>query len=159
MTTATFQSIYEAHAPDVRRLSLFITRSADAAAEITSETFLRAWTGRMSIRTETAKAYLLAIARNLAIDYLRKPGRAVPIEDHHAVASSPASAIVELEQTLSAISLLPEAYRDALLLAGVEGLTYEETARILGVSLACAKVRVHRARLMLVESMSKKDLS
>ncbi|HNY38939.1 MAG TPA: RNA polymerase sigma factor [Bryobacteraceae bacterium] len=158
MTSATFQSIYEAHAPDVRRLALCITRSPDAAAEITSETFLRAWTGRLSIRTETAKAYLLAIARNLAIDHLRRPAQLVPIEDHHAVALSAGTASIELQQAFEAISHLPGAYRDALLLAVVEGLSYEETARVLGVSLACAKVRVHRARLMLVESISKKEI-
>lgn len=158
MTSATFQSIYEAHAPDVRRLALYITRSPDAAAEITSETFLRAWTGRLSIRTETAKAYLLAIARNLAIDHLRRPAPPVPIEDHHAVSPPAGTAQLELQQALAAISQMPEAYRDALLLAVVEGLSYEETARVLRVSLASVKVRVHRARLMLVESISKKDL-
>ena len=158
MTPATFQSIYEAYAPDVRRLACYLVRDADLAAEITSETFLRAWTGRMAIRTETAKAYLLAIARNLAIDHLRKPAQPLPIEDHHAVVPSPGTAPLELDQALAAIALLPETYRDALLLAVVEDLSYEETARILGVSLACVKVRVHRARLMLVESMSPKDL-
>ncbi|MBE0656607.1 MAG: RNA polymerase sigma factor [Bryobacteraceae bacterium] len=158
MTPATFQSIYEAYAPDVRRLTCYLVRDPDLAKEITSETFLRAWTGRMSIRTETAKAYLLAIARNLAIDHLRKPAQPLPIEDHHAVAHSPGTAPLELDEALAAISLLPEAYRDALLLAVVEDISYEETARILGVSLACVKIRVHRARLMLVESMSRKDI-
>lgn len=157
MTPATFQSIYEAYSPDVRRLAHYMTRSSDAAADITSETFLRAWTGRFSIRTETAKAYLLAIARNLAIDYLRKPVRCIQIEDHQAVAPPSESTSLELRQTLDAVANLPAAYRDALLLAAVEGLSYEETARILDVSLACVKVRVHRARLMLAESVERKE--
>jgi RNA polymerase sigma-70 factor (ECF subfamily) len=155
MTTATFQSIYESCAPDVRRLAFYLTRSTDAASEITSETFLRAWTGRFSIRTETAKAYLLAIARNLAIDYLRRPLPPIAIEDHHAVALPGVAISIELEQVLAAIAQLPPAYRDALLLAAVDGLPYEETARVLGISVACAKVRVHRARLKLSESLSR----
>ncbi len=157
MTPATFQSIYEAYSPDVRRLALYITRSPDAAAEITSETFLRAWTGRFSIRTETAKAYLLAIARNLAIDQLRKPPHPIPIEDHQAAARPLGTASLELSEALDAIGRLPAAYRDALLLAAVEGLSYEETARILGASVASVKVRVHRARLMLAEALARKE--
>jgi len=158
MDQSTFQSIYEAHSGDVRKLAYWLVRDAEIASEITSETFLRAWTGRLSIRTETVKAYLLAIARNLATDHLRKPAPPVPIEDHHAVSPSAGTAPLELHEALTAIAQLPEAYRDALLLAAVEGLSHEETARILGVSPACAKVRVHRARLMLVESMSKKEI-
>jgi RNA polymerase sigma-70 factor (ECF subfamily) len=157
MTAATFQSIYEAYAPDVRRLAFYLTRSIDATSEITSETFLRAWTGRLSIRTETAKAYLLAIARNLAIDHLRRPHPPIAIEDHHAVALPVAAISMELEQVLAAIAQLPPAYRDALLLTAVDDLSYDETARVLDVSVACAKVRVHRARLKLAESLSRKE--
>ncbi|MCX6598147.1 MAG: hypothetical protein NTV70_17465 [Acidobacteria bacterium] len=54
------------YAPDVRRFVCYLTGSDDAAAEITSETLLRAWTTSGRIREESAKGYLLAIARNLA---------------------------------------------------------------------------------------------
>ncbi len=73
--TTTFHSLYEAHAQDVYRFARFLTGSDDAAADVTSETFLRAWTGRDAIRAETAKAYLLAIARNLARDRARAGSR------------------------------------------------------------------------------------
>ena len=46
MQRATFHSLYEAHASDVFRFARYLTGDADAAADITSETFLRAWTGR-----------------------------------------------------------------------------------------------------------------
>jgi RNA polymerase sigma-70 factor (ECF subfamily) len=64
---------------------------------------------------------------------------------------------MELEQVLAAIAQLPPAYRDALLLTAVDDLSYDETARVLDVSVACAKVRVHRARLKLAESLSRKE--
>ena len=64
----TFHSLYEAHAKDVYRFARYLTGSDDAAADVAAETFLRAWAGRDAIRVETAKAYLLAIARNLARD-------------------------------------------------------------------------------------------
>ena len=69
--TTTFHGLYEAHATDVYRFARFLTGSDDAAADVTSETFLRAWAGRDTIRLDTAKAYLLAIARNLARDRAR----------------------------------------------------------------------------------------
>ena len=57
MHGTAFHSLYEAHAKDVYRFARSLTASDDAAAEITSETFLRAWVGRDRIRVETAKAY------------------------------------------------------------------------------------------------------
>jgi RNA polymerase sigma-70 factor (ECF subfamily) len=157
MDQSTFQSIYEAHAADVRRLAYWLVRDGETADEITSETFLRAWTSRLSIRTETVKAYLLAIARNLSADHLRRPRRTVPIEDRHSVAAPSAGAALELSETLKALSDLPPKYRDALLLTAIEGLSHEETARILGISAAAAKVRLHRARLMLAVPLRKKE--
>ena len=70
MTTGetTFHSLYDAHAADVFRFARYLTGSDDAAADVTSETFLRAWAGRDAIRAGTAKAYLLTIARNLVRD-------------------------------------------------------------------------------------------
>ena len=46
MHGTAFHNLYEAHARDVYRFARFLTASDDAAAEITSETFLRAWVGR-----------------------------------------------------------------------------------------------------------------
>ena len=41
--TTTFHSLYQAHAKDIYRFARFLTGSDDAAADVTSETFLRAW--------------------------------------------------------------------------------------------------------------------
>lgn len=157
MDSITFQSIYEAHAGDVRRFAYWILRNEEIASEITSETFLRAWTGRASIRTATVKAYLLAIARNLATDHLRRPDPTVPIEDHHQTHPPSAEGSLELSQTLRAVSELPPAYRDAILLTAVNGLSHEESARVLGISTTAAKVRLHRARIMLAARLSGKE--
>ena len=75
MQRVTFHTLYDAHARDVFRFARYLTGDADAAADITSETFLRAWAGREAVRVETAKAYLLAIARNLCRDRGRQARR------------------------------------------------------------------------------------
>jgi RNA polymerase sigma-70 factor (ECF subfamily) len=144
----TFHSLYEAYAKDVYRFARFLTGSDDAAADITSETFLRAWAGRDTIRVATTKAYLLAIARNLARDRGRFAARwrDAPMPDR--VVAPNAETRIELQRTFDAIRALPVEYREPLLLAAV-GSSYDEIARVLDISVSAAKIRVHRARLKL----------
>jgi RNA polymerase sigma factor (sigma-70 family) len=146
--TTTFQSLYQAHAKDVYRFARFLTGSDDAAADVTSETFLRAWTGRDAIRAETGKAYLLAIARNLARDRARASSRISEGEVPETRIAPNAEARLELNRTLDAMRALPSDYREPLLLAA-SGVGYEEIGRMLGLSLSTVKIRVHRARLKL----------
>ena len=54
-------------------------------------------------------------------------------------------------ETLAILMKLPESSRAALLLRAHEGLSYEEIARILGISLSAVKVKIHRARLYVAE--------
>jgi RNA polymerase sigma-70 factor (ECF subfamily) len=56
-----------------------------------------------------------------------------------------------LRRVLDALAQLPEADRAALLLSAQEGLTSEEIAATLGLSVAAVKVKIHRARLRLNE--------
>ena len=146
--TTTFHSLYEAHAKDVYRFARFLTGSDDAAADVASETFLRAWAGRDTIRVETAKAYLLAIARNLARDRARSASRLSDAEVPETPVAPNAEARLELSRTLAAVRALPSDYREPLLLA-VAGVGYEEIGRLLGLSIATVKIRVHRARLKI----------
>jgi RNA polymerase sigma-70 factor (ECF subfamily) len=149
MRPATFHSLYETHARDVYRFARYLTGSDDAAADVTSETFLRAWAGRDAIRTATAKAYLLAIARNLCRDRGRHTRRWPRAPMPERAVAPDADARLELQRTLDAVDALPIGYREPLLLAA-SGVGYEEIARILGLSGATVKIRVHRARLKLV---------
>jgi len=154
MDTTTFHSLYQAHAADVFRFARFLTGSTDAAEDIVSETFLRAWTGRDTVRVATAKAYLLAIARNLARDQWRRTRRwpGTPVPDRPVDAN--AESALELTRTVEALQSLPVAYRDPLSLAA-SGLSYDEVGRVLGLPISTVKIRVHRARLMLASAVSK----
>lgn len=153
MDTITFQQLYEAHAGDVHRFARYLCGSDDAAADVTSETFLRAWVGRASIRGGTARAYLLAIARNLCHDRRRRARRWPEAAMSEPAVAPDAWPRLELARTLEAIEHLREAYREPLLLV-VSGLSYEETGRLLGVPASTAKIRVHRARLALSAALS-----
>ena len=148
MQRATFHTLYEAHARDVFRFARYLTGSADAAADITSETFLRAWAGRETVRVETAKAYLLAIARNLCRDRGRQAKQWRAGEMPERLVAPDAEARLELDRVLDAIDALPIEYREPLVLAA-SGVAYDEIARMLGIAAGTVKIRVHRARLKL----------
>jgi len=149
----TFHEIYERYSKDVYRYCYWLSGSAEDADDITSETFSRAWVGREDIRTETVKAYLFAIARNLYLNQHRTAKRNVEISPEHVDAYPSPHEIVEsrleLDQTMRAIQSLPEVDRAAFLLRVQHELPYEEISRVLQLPLATVKVKIHRARLKL----------
>jgi RNA polymerase sigma-70 factor (ECF subfamily) len=149
----TFHEIYERYSKDVYRYAFWLAGSADEADDITSETFARAWAGREKIRTETVKAYLFAIARNLYRMGGRHTRRQTDLRPDHTdpkpVPEQMVESRLELQNALHLIQSLPEVDRAAFLLRIQHDLSYEEIARILQLPLTTVKVKIHRARLKL----------
>jgi RNA polymerase sigma-70 factor (ECF subfamily) len=149
-----FSSLYKKYAPDVYRFALYLSNERGEAEDITSETFVRAWTSPEPMVMATVKGYLFTIARNLFFRGLRKKSRQFALNDE--LRDPQAGPYVQAEQkeklhsVMLALQRLPEASRSALLMRAVDGMAYEEIAQVLGISLSAAKVKVHRARLALV---------
>jgi RNA polymerase sigma-70 factor (ECF subfamily) len=149
-----FTGLYRTYAGDVYRFALYLSGDPALAEDIVSETFLRIWDSATVVRRETVRGYLFTIARNVFLHDLRRARRQDPLEDNHAVS---ATAVRDLESredlahTLAALQTLPETDRSALLLYAREGVSYEEIARVLSLSLSAVKVKIHRARLFLAE--------
>lgn len=157
----TFHELYERHAKDVYRFAFWMCGDPLEAEDITSETFVRAWTAQAPIRTETVKAYLFAIARNLYGAQRRRSRRETQLD---ALAPDPAPTpeqLVEgrlaLAEAQAGIQTLPEIDRAALIMHVLYDMPYEEIARALSLSVVAAKVKVHRARLKLAEGRLKKE--
>ena len=151
-----FHDVYAKYVRDVHRFALYLSGDTACAEDLTSETFLRMWQADGWLHASSVKAYLLAITRNLYLHDLRHARRSSPIEDAGQMPSpgSLANQVErrqELERVLEALQKLPELDRAALLLRVNEDLPYEEIARLLRISVAAAKVKVHRARLRLAE--------
>ena len=149
-----FTDLYRSHAGAVYRFALYLSGDPSLAEDIVSETFLRVWDSTVEVRMETIRGYLFAIARNLFLHELRRRRRQDRLEDCHVVeATAPREleAREDLLDTVAALMELPESSRAALLLRAHEGVSYEEIARILGMSLSAVKVKIHRARLSLAE--------
>lgn len=138
------------------RFALFLSGRRELAEDIAAETFVRALTIGDKVRPGSVKAYLLAVARNLFLDWARAQGRMTSISDEDCDPVDPApdaetatASRLDLETTLDALQRLPEGERAALLMSSYDGLPYEQIAAALGCSVAAVKVRIHRARLRL----------
>jgi RNA polymerase sigma-70 factor (ECF subfamily) len=157
----TFHELYEQHARDVYRFAYWLCGDPVEAEDITSETFVRAWTAQAPIRTETVKAYLFAIARNLVGEQRRRSKRDAPLDAHEPDPSPTPEQLVEdrlaLAEAQSGIQALPETDRAALIMRVLYDMSYDEIARVLSLSVVAAKVKVHRARLRLAEARLKKE--
>jgi RNA polymerase sigma-70 factor, ECF subfamily len=149
-----FSALYQRHARDVYRFSLYLSGDFALAEDITAETFARAWVARERIRVGSVKAYLLMIARNLYRDATRRRADAslpenLDVMDHAPGPEASTEARDELQRVLSALRQIPEHEREVLLMATVEGLTHQAIAVALDLSVDAVKVRVHRARVHL----------
>jgi RNA polymerase sigma-70 factor, ECF subfamily len=148
-----FGDLYRKYAQDVFRFALYLSGERGEAEDITSETFVRAWTSPEPILTATVKGYLFTIARNLYLQRSRSRGRHVELDenlpdaqaDPHARAEQKA----EFQAVLAGLQELPESDRAAVLMRAIDGMPYEEIARALRLSLGAVKMKIHRARLAL----------
>jgi RNA polymerase sigma-70 factor (ECF subfamily) len=150
-----FESLYREHATAVFRFAWGLCGDRSSAEDLVSETFVRVLTKAPRIETRTALAYLLAVARNTYLSGLRRQSREVSLpEDIVAPEQDPLRRLDgqdRLETIVRALRELPEGERTALLLRVDHELSYEEIARTLGISAVAARVRVHRARLRLMD--------
>ena len=149
----TFHELYNRYAADVYRFAHWLTGNPDDAKDITSETFVRAWTALEEPRMETVKAYLFTIARNLHRKQWRRQSRLEALDEAMPdKAARPDEAAVnedEFRRALEAVHALPEIDRTVLLLRAEQGLSYEDIAAVTGLTVATAKVKVFRARAKL----------
>ena len=148
-----FAALYRRHAPEVYRFAYFLSGSRSGAEDITSETFVHAWAAAARIETATVKGYLLAIARNVYRKGAARRQRHVSLPDDLRDRASDPAAVIEARSSLAAVdarlAALPDVDRAALLMRTLEDLSYEEIARALGITVAAARVKVHRTRAAL----------
>ena len=151
-----FHSLYERYAPAVRRFALFLSGDPAMADDITSETFVRAWTTTGAIREPTVKSYLFTVAHNLYRDLLRRERRLSALDeampDNRPALSSRVEHSSELDRVFEAMRELSDIDRTALMMRASEEMSYEEIAQALNLPLTTVKTKVYRARLRLMKA-------
>ena len=156
-----FQDLYESYGDEVYRFALWLSGNRLEAEDITSETFIRAWVHSSKIRTETLKAYLFTISRNLYLQHQRKKKCQVVLEDVHPDPAPGPDILTEsqfkLERVQKILQTLPEIDRTAFVLRVQHELPYDEIARILELSLTATKVKVYRVRKKLIVTCIDKE--
>ena len=156
-----FHELYTRYAGDIYRFALFLCGDAAEAEDITAETFARALTGKAPLLSATVKGYLLTIARNLHLESVRHRKRLTQLTPELPDSGPNLERVVshktELEALQAYLQTFPEVDRAALLLR-VDGVVYDEIANALNISLASAKVKVHRLRLKLAEWRANREL-
>jgi len=145
-----FHDQLKAILPRLRVYALSLTRDRDAADDLVHDTVIKALTGRKSFEPGTnLSAWVFRIQRNEFISGLRRLRPSVPVDSAIAETLShqphQESRLV-MREFMSAFGKLAATQREALLLAVLEGQSYEVIASHTGVSVGTVKSRISRAR-------------
>jgi RNA polymerase sigma-70 factor (ECF subfamily) len=145
--------------PKLRAFAISLCGNVDRADDLVQETLLRALANINSFQPGTnMSAWLFTILRNHFHSEYRKRRREVEDGDGsyaETLKSQPdQTARMEFQEFRAALAKLPPDQREALILVGASGFSYEETADICGCAVGTIKSRVNRARARLAELMS-----
>ena len=149
MTDAEFKTAFDEHKDAVYRFAWRMSGSPAAAEDITQNAFvgLLRDPGRFDPARGTLRAFLLGIARNLALKHWRAEHRFEPLDDEAMVAEP-----LDLDRGQvgdivgRAVRALPPLQCEVVILVEYEGLTLAEVARAVGADIGTVKSRLHRAR-------------
>jgi RNA polymerase sigma-70 factor, ECF subfamily len=145
--------------PRLRAFAISLSGDVQKADDLVQETLLKAWQGIDGFEEGTnLKAWLFTILRNTFFSECRKlkdQGRAADGEKAAELAEPPRQqGHIDLQDLLKALAKLPPDQREALILVGLEGLSYQETACICGCEVGTVKSRVNRARKRLMNMLN-----
>src|ERR1700739_4043898 len=158
-----FNGLVEREIPRLRRYARALTRSSDRADDLVQETLLRAiakahlWQQGTDIR-----AWLFTIMHNQYVNMVRRAIREEATVDIEQMSSSLAAttdptASRQLRELERALGRLPGEQREVILLVGLEGLSYESAAQILGRPVGPVPSRLSRGRDALRRLMDLAD--
>ena len=156
--TAEFKTDLLGAIPNLRAFAVSLTHNTDRADDLVQETLVKAWDKHASFQPGTnMKAWLFTILRNEFYSQMRKRGREVQDTDGAMTARLAVhpgqQGTVDLEDFRRVLQLLPEDQREAVILIGASGFSYEEAAEICGCAVGTIKSRVSRARTRLQEQL------
>lgn len=151
---ADAEALLEPLIPALRRYAYALLRDHDAADDLVQDTLERALS-RWALRRRDGdlRAWLFTIQRNLYVSALRqgqRRGASVELDDATMpVTGAQQESGLEVQDILSALDRLPEEQKSMLLLVGVEDLSYDDAAKVMGVPIGTVMSRLARGRQKL----------
>jgi RNA polymerase sigma-70 factor (ECF subfamily) len=140
--------------PSLRAFAISLTGHSDRADDLVQDTIVRAWTNIDRFERGTnLNAWLFTILRNLFHSDYRKRQREIEDADgsyaERLKTRPDQQSHLDFEDFRAALATIPLDQREALLLVGAQGLSYEEAAEVCQVAVGTVKSRVNRARTRL----------
>lgn len=152
--TAAFEELVRSCQTDVRRLCLHLLHDDGLADDAAQDAFVRAFRFLPRFRGDSRfSTWLLSIARNCALDELRRAKRRARLLDGERaeVVGGDHGRRLEVRE---AVARLPLDLREPVVLIDVLGMAYRDAARLLGLPQGTVKSRVHRARETLATALA-----
>ncbi|MFI4966785.1 MAG: sigma-70 family RNA polymerase sigma factor [Caulobacterales bacterium] len=148
--------------PALRAFAWSLSHNGSDADDLVQDTLIKAWTNREKFEPGTnLRAWLFTILRNTYYTTMLRRRREVRDEtgEYAGTLKTPATQewSVAMRSLQAALQKLPAEHREALILVGAAGLSYEEAAEICGCALGTIKSRVNRARARLLKIMDADD--
>ena len=152
--TTSFKRELLATLPSLRAFAVSLSGRHDKADDLVQDTVMKAWAKQSSFEMGTnLKAWLFTILRNEFYSQMRKRGREVQDTEGaftERMAVHPSQyGIMDLADFKKALDALPDDQREAIILIGASGFSYEEAAEICKCAVGTMKSRVSRARTRL----------
>lgn len=157
---AAFELLVDRHGVGVYRVALRMLGNEADAEEAAQDAFVQAWRALDRFRAESAFAtWMYRIVTNRCLDALAARRAEEPLDERaETAAPDDLEAVVDGRERwaalVGAIGALSAEQRAALVLREFEGLSYEEIADVLGVTVGAVKGRLHRARLELMQRLT-----
>lgn len=150
-----FRRIYDLYYESIRNFAYFKTGDASFSDDVVQDTFVKFWEYRGKVRPETIKALLYTIASNIIKNEFKHNQVVYRFERNqsqsgefeaadHAILSEEFNTMLQ-----NAIASIPESARIVFLMSRIEGLTYNEIATRLGLSVKAIEKRMSEALAVL----------
>lgn len=160
--TDSFCKLLEQNIPHARAYARSLCRNVDQADDLVQDALVRAWAARHQFAVGTNfKAWLFTILRNRFLDQCRRDRemklRLTDATHEQGSVAAPQEVVVQFDDMARAFWQLSPHHREILMLAGANGLSYEEAAGVVGCAVGTVRSRLSRARSELQSVLDRRD--